>query len=135
MKIAICTTGSSLQANVSPFFGRCSSFLLVDDSQDKQKRKVEIFKNPALEAGRGAGVAASQALVSQKVKAIICGGVGPNAFFVLQSAGVNFYLADSNLTAEKALDQFQKGGLEKILAPIQGRRFGYGRRRGWGRRF
>jgi len=53
-------------------------FLLVD-SQDKTK-KFEVLNNPALEAGRGAGVAASQALASHGVKAVICGGVGPNAF-------------------------------------------------------
>jgi len=133
MKIAICVTGSNLQSMISAVFGRCPSFLLVD-SQDKTK-KFEVLNNPALEAGRGAGVAASQTLASHGVKAVICGGVGPNAFSVLQSAGVTFYLASLDLTAEEAVSQFQKGTLKKVSASTQVGHFGSGPRGGQGRRF
>ncbi|GAH72555.1 unnamed protein product [marine sediment metagenome] len=56
MKVCICATGPNLDSQVSPVFGRCPYFLIVDS-------KTEEFKaipNPALQAGRGAGVGASQ---------------------------------------------------------------------------
>jgi len=62
MKICVCASGPNLDSQVSPVFGRCPYFLIIDS-------KTEEFKaipNPALQAGRGAGVAASQLVVSEK---------------------------------------------------------------------
>lgn len=124
MRIAICTTGKTADSPVSPFLGRCPYFLFVDESS--RKRKWEVVDNPAIEAGRGAGIAVAQMIASQKAEAVICGGIGPNAFAVLQGAGITPYLAGVNLKAEEALCQFQQGQLSKIEIPTFARRFGFG---------
>jgi len=131
MRIAICTTGKTADSLVSPFLGRCPYFLFVDESS--RKRKWEVVDNPAIGARGGAGVAVAQMIASQKAEAVICGGVGPNAFAVLQGAGIASYLAGVNLRAEEALDQFQQGQLSKVDVPTSAQNFGFGPGRGRGR--
>ncbi len=136
MEIAICATGDSLDSQVSSFFGRCPYFLIIDS--EGKNEKVEAISNPALSAGRGAGVVAVQAVVGKKVKAIICQGIGPNAFAVIQSAGISFYTADSSLTVKEALKAFRHNKLKAVSFPTRtaggfGRNGGMGRGRGFGR--
>ena len=136
MKIAICATGNDLKAQVSSFFGRCPYFLIID-SEDK-KEKVEAIPNPALSAGRGAGVVAVQAVVEKEIKAIICQGIGPNAFAVIQSAGISFYMVDSPMTIQEVLEAFRHDKLKPVSSPTRtaggfGRQAGMGRGRGFGR--
>ena len=136
MKIAICATGDSLEAKVSPFFGRCPYFLIINS--EGKTETVKAISNPALSAGRGAGVVAVQTLVGEKVEAIICPGLGPNAFSVMQSAGISFYIADASLTAKEALEAFRHQKLKEVSQPTSpvggfGRGRGLGRGRGFGR--
>lgn len=129
MKICVCATGPDLNSQVSPVFGRCPYFLIVDS-------KTEEFKaipNPALQAGRGAGVAASQLAASEKAVAVICGNFGPNAFSVLQMSGIKIYPGVFGLTVKEAIDKYNRGELKEIKVPSAPGRFGFGpdsRRRG-----
>ena len=122
MKICVCATGLDLNSQVSPVFGRCPYFLIVDS-------KTEEFKaipNPALQTGRGAGVAAAQIAVSEKVGVVICGNFGPNAFSVLQMSGIKIYPGVFGLTVKQAIDKYNKGELKEIKAPSAPGRFGFG---------
>ena len=131
MKFWILFSHSGVSSLVSPFLGRCPCFLFVDESS--KKRKWEVVDNPAAGARGGAGVAVAQMIASQKAEAVICGGVGPNAFAVLQGAGITSYLAGANLKAEEALGQFQQGQLSKVDIPTSAQGFGFGLGRGRGR--
>jgi len=130
MKIAICSTGNNLDAQVSPVFGRCPYFLIIDGKTKKGK----VVENSAFVAGRGAGVGAAQTVASEKVEAVICGNFGPNAFAVLKMSGVKPYTAAANLTIKEAVEQYKKGQLNEVKLPT-GAGFGFGRGggRGFGR--
>jgi predicted Fe-Mo cluster-binding NifX family protein len=135
MKICVCATGPNLDSQVSPVFGRCPYFLIIDS-------KTEEFKaipNPALQAGRGAGVGASQLVASERAGAVICGNFGPNAFSILQMSRVKIYSGVFGLTIKQAIDKYNKGELKETKLspsgfPGRGRGFGPGprrRRRRW----
>jgi predicted Fe-Mo cluster-binding NifX family protein len=54
------------------------------------------------------------------VKAIISGHVGPKAFRVLQSAGIDAYAA-TNITVNEAIKKFQEGKCTKLTgADVEG---------------
>jgi len=122
MKICVCATGLDLSSQVSPVFGRCPYFVIVNS-------KTEEFKaipNPALQAGRGAGVGAAQMAASEGAKAVICGNFGPNAFSVLQMSGIKIYPGVFGLTVKQAIDKYNKGELKEIKVPSVPGRFGFG---------
>jgi predicted Fe-Mo cluster-binding NifX family protein len=122
MKVCVCAAGPDLNSQVSPVFGRCPYFLIVDT-------KTEEFKaipNPALQAGRGAGVAASQLAASEGAKAVICGNFGPNAFSVLQMSEIKIYPGIFGLTAKQAIDKYNKGELKEMKVPPVPGQFGLG---------
>lgn len=129
MKICVCAIGPNLDSQVSPIFGRCPYFLVVDS-------KTEAFKaipNPALQAGRGAGVGASQIVVSEKVEAVVCGNFGPNAFSVLQTSRIKIYPGVFGLTIKQVIDKYNKGELKEIKAPTAPSHFGFPSRQNFGR--
>ena len=75
MKIVISSTGPSLDSEIDPRFGRCSTFLLVDtDTFEK-----EAISNTSVSSAHGAGIGAAQTVARLGAKAVITGHVGPNA--------------------------------------------------------
>ena len=56
MKIAFSSSGTDLQSQLDPRFGRCPMFLIVDlDTMD-----IEIFENENAALGGGAGIQTAQ---------------------------------------------------------------------------
>ena len=131
MKIAVCSTGPNLESQISPVFGRCPYFLIVDS----ETMKFKAIVNSALESGRGAGVGASQIIASEGVGAVICGNFGPNAFSVLKMSGVRIYYGMFDLTVKEGIDKYRKGELKEVEVPTAPGHFGFGRGRGFGRGF
>ena len=128
MKICVCATGPDLDSQVSPVFGRCPYFLVVDSKTEEFK----VIPNPVLQSGRGAGVGAAQIAASEKAGAVICGNFGPNAFSVLQMSGIKIYPGVFGLTIKQAIDKYNRGELKEMKVPSVPGRFGFGpgRRRG-----
>ena len=122
MKICVCATGPNLDSQVSPVFGRCPYFLIIDSKTEEFK----VIPNPAAAAGRGAGVGAAQLAVSERATAVICGNFGPNAFSVLQMSGIKIYPGVFGLTIKQAIDKYNKGELEEMKVPPVPGRFGSG---------
>jgi predicted Fe-Mo cluster-binding NifX family protein len=112
VKIAVTAKGQGLDAPTSPFFGRCQWFVLVET----ETMESETMANPALSASGGAGIQAGQVLVERGVQAIVTGNVGPNAFRVLNAAGVTAYLT-SDSTVRQAVESLQAGQLASASAP------------------
>jgi predicted Fe-Mo cluster-binding NifX family protein len=128
-KICVCATGPDLNSQVSPVFGRCPYFLIVDSKTEEFK----VIPNSALQSERGAGVGAAQISASEGANAVICGNFGPNAFSVLQMSGIKIYPGVFGLTVSQAIDKYNKGKLKEIKAPPpgfpgRGRGFGPGPR-------
>ena len=113
MKICISSNGNNLDSAVDPRFGRCPFFLIVDSENEE----CEAISNPGMNSGGGAGIVAAQAVVNQKISTVITGNVGPNAFGVLQSAGIKIYPGIFNMTAKQAFSDFKEGKLKETSQP------------------
>lgn len=72
MKIAITSTGNTLEASIDPRFGRCSYFLIYDTNS----KTTEFILNPNKDADEGAGPASVQLVASHKVSKVVSGEFG-----------------------------------------------------------
>ncbi len=72
MKIAITSTGNSLESKIDSRFGRCKYFVIYDDTTGS----IEYFPNPNQETDSGAGPASVQLLASKNVSKIVSGEFG-----------------------------------------------------------
>jgi predicted Fe-Mo cluster-binding NifX family protein len=106
MKIAISVTGNDLSAEIDPRFGRARGFLLVDDAAEG----FEHVANSNIDASGGAGIQTAQMVVERGTEAVITGNVGPNAYRVLEAAGVKVFTGASG-KADKVLAEYKSGKL------------------------
>ncbi len=102
MKICITSTDENLESAVSPRFGRCPYFLIVDT----ESKEVEVIENSSNRASRGAGVGAAQRVSEAGCDVVIAGNVGPNALFALERFGIKAYTGAAGKTGEEALKAF-----------------------------
>ena len=72
MKIAITSTGNSLESTIDPRFGRCNYFVFYDTTSED----VEFVPNPGKDAEEGAGPAAVQFVAARQVQKIVSGEFG-----------------------------------------------------------
>ena len=107
MKIAVSSTGKSLQDKVDPRFGRAKGFVIFD-TESGESRPVDNAQN--LNALQGAGIQAADTVISQGAEVLITGHCGPKAFRTLQAAGVKIYLGAMETVGE-AIEKFRKGEL------------------------
>ncbi len=107
MKIVVSAQGENLDAPASPVFGRCPTYILVDS----ETMQYEAVANPAMNQGGGAGIQAAQFVVGLGVQAVLTGNLGPNAFDVLQAAGVGSYLVPDG-TVRQAVEAFKAGRVQ-----------------------
>jgi predicted Fe-Mo cluster-binding NifX family protein len=91
---------------MDPRFGRCEYFLFVDP----QSLALEASENPNIGASGGAGIQSAQFVANKGVEAIITGQVGPNAFTILQAAGMKILVGASGKVRD-VLEKFKKGQL------------------------
>ncbi len=109
MKIAVSATAPDLSAQVDPRFGRCRYFVIVDpDSME-----FESIENSSASAGGGAGIAAAQLIVGKEVAAVLTGNCGPNAFSVLEAAGIKVMTGVSG-TVQEAMASYKAGKYNAI---------------------
>lgn len=141
MRLALTATNNGLDSNLSPVFGRCPYFVVVD-WEDGNVNSDQSVQNPAMNQGGGAGVLAAQTVGDQNVDVVITGNVGPRAFDVLNRLGIEIY-AGRQTSLKDNLEAFEKSQLDKISAPDSmgagpggkgGAGAGRGRGRGAGRR-
>mgnify|MGYP001030633463 CR=1 FL=1 len=111
MRIIISADGNSLDAPASPVFGRCPTYILVDTTTSE----FQALANPAMNQGGGAGIQAAQFVVRQGVQGVLTGNLGPNAFDVLQAAGIPAYAVLEG-TVRHALEAFAAGRLQPLSA-------------------
>ena len=121
MKVAISTSGNTIDSTVDPRFGRCQNFLIVNiDTLEYQ-----AIENIAQYEGHGAGISAAQFIVEKGVKAIISGNIGPNAFRVLASA--NIQLFTYNGIIKDAIIKLKNNELIAVTGPTNPGHSGIGR--------
>jgi len=128
MKIAISTTGESLDAEVDPRFGRCQYFIIIDP----ETMQFEVLGNSSAMSSGGAGIATAQTIAGKGIAAVLTGNCGPNAHQVLSAAGIQVITGVSG----KVQDVVQAYKAEKYQAssePNVADHFGLGRGQGTGR--
>jgi predicted Fe-Mo cluster-binding NifX family protein len=121
MIVAITSSGKTPESSVDPRFGRCPYYLLYDTDKDT----FEAINNSGQSAYGGAGVQAAQAVSDMNADVLITTNIGPNAFRVLDSAGIKVYSGVSG-TVKEAIDNFKKGTLGLISSPNVGHKYGAG---------
>lgn len=109
MRVVVTAQGTDLDAMSSPIFGRCPAFVFVDT----ETMQCEGTPNPAVTAGGGAGIRAAQFVVERGATAVLTHDVGPNAFAVLQPAGVEVYRIDGG-TVRQAVEDLVAGKLARL---------------------
>jgi predicted Fe-Mo cluster-binding NifX family protein len=109
MKIGISATGKDKDSLMDMRFGRCEYFQIYDT----QNEEVKIIENKAQSASGGAGIAAAQQLIDEKVDIIITGNLGPNAFKVIGKAGVKPYKCE-RMSICSAVEKYNKGDLLEL---------------------
>ncbi len=128
MKIAISSTGPSLDEQVEMRFGRCACFLIVDP----QTLEFDAVENPNIAAGGGAGIQSAQMLADKNVTDILTGNCGPNAFSTFGAAGIQVITGVSG-TVRDAVEQYNAGKLKPTDAPNVTSHFGMGGGKGMGK--
>ncbi len=109
MRVVVSANGTDLDGPLSPTFGRCPNFIFVDTDT----MESEGFDNTAAGASGGAGIQAAQYVLERGAQAVLSGSVGPNAFEVLESAGVPVYPVSGG-TVREAVISLKEGALEPI---------------------
>ena len=85
MKIAITSTGGSMDALVSEQFGRCQYFLIVDS----KTMKIEaVVSNLGEQMQSGAGPKAAELIINKGAEVLLTGHVGDKAEEALKRGGV-----------------------------------------------
>ena len=117
MKIAITSNDGTLEGMVDERFGRAKKLIVYDMVTDT----FEVTENSKqMNLAEGAGIQAAQSVVNLGVGTIISGHLGPKAFHVLRSAGIDAYSA-ANLTVADAIKKYREGNLNKLAgADVQG---------------
>jgi len=110
MRLVIPANGNDLDAPTSPIFGRSPMFILVDP----ETLDFEALPNPAIDAPGGAGVQATQTVLQKNVGAVIAPSLGPNAFRVVQAAGIPAYRM-VGATVREVVEAYNAGQ----LAPLE----------------
>ena len=128
MKIAVSASEPGLEADIDQRFGRCRYFTIVDTDT----LEYEMVENGGAVSSGGAGTSAGQILSGKNVKAVLTGNCGPNAFSVLNAAGIEVYTGVSG-NVKDAVERYKNGELQKNAQASVPDHFGSGGRKGRGR--
>ena len=109
MKVVVTSNGADLDATSSLVFGRCPVYVFVDTDT----MEFEAVQNPALAAPGGAGIQAAQFVVEHGAQVVLSGNVGPNAYSVLQAAGIPVFLSGGG-TVREVVQAYLAGSLQQL---------------------
>lgn len=107
MKIAVTSTGKTLESEVDPRFGR-AAYIIVVDTDTKEFEVIDNNENK--NAFKGAGIQAAAAISQKGAEALITGYCGPNAFTALNAGGIRV-ANDGKGTINDVIEQFRAGNI------------------------
>ena len=119
MRIAIPSTGKTLESEVDQRFGRAAYFVIVDT----ETMDFSTFRNDRVGAEVEAGVGAARAVAGAGVRGVLAGNCGPNAERILRDAGVTLY-SDVTGTVSEAIELLKSGRLTEAKGPNVQSHFG-----------
>ena len=119
MKIAISSSGKTLDSPLDPRFGRCAWFLIINPAD----MSYEVFDNQNAAQSSGAGIQAAQFLADKDVSAVITGHVGPNAVQTLSAAGIEIFAQQQGIIRE-VVERYKNNRLNPTAQSTVGRHNG-----------
>ena len=128
MRIAISATGTTLDAEVDPRFGRCQYFIIADP----ETMEFEALENSSAMAAGGAGISTAQMIAGKGVEIVLTGNCGPNAYQVLSAASIQVITGVSGKVRD-AIQAYKSGQLKASSQPNVADHFGMGGGMGMGR--
>jgi len=115
-KIAITSTGDTLESLVDERFGRAKKIILYD----LDSGSFEVIDNSLnLSSTQGAGIQMARNVIECGAKTVISGHFGPNAVRVLQAASIELYQA-LGMSVHEAVERFKDGRLQRLYGPDKG---------------
>ena len=127
MKIAVTSTGPTLDDPVEARFGRCPYFLIIEPDT----LELEPIPNPNISLGGGAGIQSAQLMASKGVSVVLTGNCGPNAFRTFGAAGIKVITGIAG-QVRQAVERFKAGEIKADTNPNVESHFGMGRNMGGG---
>jgi len=121
MKIAVTSTGKTLDSQVDPRFGRAAYFIVVDT----ETMEFNVVENQNVSAAGGAGINSAKNIIDAGAEAVLTGNCGPNAELTLTAASVKLYTSVTG-TISEAIESFKAGKLTKTAAANVQAHFGTG---------
>ncbi|MFP3867173.1 MAG: NifB/NifX family molybdenum-iron cluster-binding protein [Desulfobacteraceae bacterium] len=118
--IAVSATEKSLDSPVDPRFGRAKYFIVVDPETMEWEA---LDNNSNSNAAHGAGIQAARLVAQQRIKTVLTGNCGPNAFETLQAAGIEVAIG-VNSTVRQAVERLQRGEITMAQNPNVNRHWG-----------
>ena len=112
MRIAVSAFGPNLMSRLSPRFGGCSYFLVIDPST----KNLEVYENKHDDPAGNSDAQAARFLASKKVDAVITGRCRPDTFKILADAGIRVFLKQSGIVKE-VLEKYAQGRMRRATAP------------------
>lgn len=109
MKIAISASGQNKESLLDRRFGRCDYFQIYNTETGDYK----VISNNGVSSSGGAGIAAASQVIEENVSIVITGNLGPNAFGLIEKAGIKAYSCDT-LPVFSAVEMLQKNQLSEI---------------------
>ncbi|MHC4574138.1 MAG: NifB/NifX family molybdenum-iron cluster-binding protein [Planctomycetota bacterium] len=103
MKVAVTSTGATLEHHVGTRANRCGYLLIVDTDT----MEYEAFQNPAVAVRGTAGSRmVAHLLLQEGVRAILAGGCGADLLRVLGSAGIPILVGMAG-SVRRTIEQFK----------------------------
>ncbi len=129
-KIAVSSTGPTLDSAVDARFGRAAGFVIVD----AVTMAAEFVTNEAAQSrGQGAGIQAAETVARHGAKVVLSGFVGPKAFDALRAAGIVVVQDMAGISVRDAVARYNSGEAAVSEAAAGGPAMGKGGGRGMGR--
>lgn len=107
MKICVTAQEDNLDSLVDPRFGRAKFFIFIDS----ETLDFQAVENPNVDGMGGVGIQSAQFLIDKEVSVLLTGNVGPNAFNVLNSAGIKI-VSNLSSTVKDVVEQFKQKKLK-----------------------
>ena len=119
MKIAVTSTGKTLDSQIDQRFGRAAYFAVVDT----ETMDLNVIENDNIAAAGGAGISSAKVVTDAGAEAVLTGNCGPNAGRTLSASGVKLYTGIKGTVAE-TVELFKTGKLTEAAAPNVQSHFG-----------
>jgi predicted Fe-Mo cluster-binding NifX family protein len=121
VKVAVSSSGATIDSEVDPRFGRCQYFIIVNT----ETMDFEAIDNPNIMAMGGAGIQSAQLVANKGAEVVLTGNCGPNAFQTFAAAGVKVIVGVVG-TVRDAVERFKRGELQSTGQPSVASHFGVG---------